>query len=111
MDVGFGSARLAKICNDSSLRVRKLGRERSAKVLRRLEQLDTSANLADFHKLPQARCHQLVGDRDEQFSADLDGPYRLIFEVANVPIPRRPDGGIDLQKVTRVRVLEITDTH
>lgn len=111
MDVGFGSARLAKVCNDTSLRVRKLGTERSAKVLLRLEQLAASANLADFHKLPQTRCHQLSADRDEQFSADLDGPYRLIFEVADDPVPRRGDGGIDLEKVTRVRVLEIADTH
>ena len=111
MEVGFASTRLAKVCNDTPSRVRKLGKERSAKLLLRLEQLAASANLADFHRLPQARCHQLKNDRDEQFSADLDGPYRLIFEVANDPVPRRPDDGIDLEKVTRVRVLEIADTH
>ncbi|WP_105032402.1 type II toxin-antitoxin system RelE/ParE family toxin [Arthrobacter ruber] len=111
MDVGFANSRLARMCNSTSLRVRKLGQERAEKLLMRLDQLAASDNLAEFHRLPQARCHQLVGGRDEQFSADLDGPYRLIFEVANIPIARLTDGGIDLSLVTRVRVLEIADPH
>ena len=111
MDVGFATSRLARMCNSASLRARKLGQERAEKVLMRLDQLVASDNLAEFHKLPQARCHQLIGDRDEQFSADLDGPYRLIFEAATDPMPRLADGGIDLTLDTRVRVLEIADTH
>ncbi|MBT2515821.1 type II toxin-antitoxin system RelE/ParE family toxin [Streptomyces sp. ISL-90] len=111
MDVGFVNSRLAKVCNETSMRVRKLGVERSDKLQQRLDQLAAAANLAEFCKLPQARCHQLRKNRDEQFSADLDGPYRLIFEVADNPIHRLDDGGIDLTLVTRVRVLEIVDTH
>ncbi|TFB75308.1 killer suppression protein [Cryobacterium glaciale] len=111
MNVGFGNAKLAKMCTTASQRVRKLGSERADKVLRRLDQLSAASNLAEFYTLPQARCHQLIGDKDEQFSIDLDGPYRLLFEIADDPIPRLSDGGIDLSQVVTVCVLEITDTH
>jgi proteic killer suppression protein len=111
MEVGFGNARLAKICNTTSLRVRKLGKERSDKVGQRLDQLAAAEDLDEFKKLPQTRCHQLSGNRDEQFSTDLDGPYRLVFEVANDPVPREQDGGIALSEVTRVLIIEIVDTH
>ncbi|WP_344751464.1 hypothetical protein [Gryllotalpicola koreensis] len=76
----------------------------------RLDQLSAAGNLREFSALPQAHCRQ-VDDRDKRFSADLDGTYRLIFEVADEPVPHRKDGGIDLGAVKAVRVLEITDHH
>jgi hypothetical protein len=45
------------------------------------------------------RCHQLIQDRDEQFAVDITGQWRLVFEVDQRPIPRTPDGGIDLKAV------------
>lgn len=50
-------------------------------------------------------------DRALQLSLDLDHPYRLIFEPANEPIPTKPDGGLDWNKVTAVRILGVEDTH
>lgn len=111
MEIGFSTARFEKVCTDKSARQRKLGSERARKLLMRLDQLSAAADLAEFTKLPQVRCHQLGADRDEQVSADLDGPYRLIFEVADDPIPRKSDGGIDTAAVHRVILIEITDTH
>ncbi len=111
MEVGFNSSRLAKLCADPALRRRRLGDERSKKVLQRLNQMDAAANMADLMALPQARCHQLTHDRDEQFSLDLDGPYRLAIEIADRPVPRRDDGGIALDRVRRITVLDIVDPH
>lgn len=111
MEIGFSSAKFAKLCMDPSIRARKLGKERARKLLLRLDQLSAAENLAKFHELPQARCHQLSADRDEQFSCDLDGPYRLIFEIAHDPPPRKPDGGFDLHAVTRIALVDIVDTH
>ena len=111
MKVGFATTRLAKTCNDTSERVRNLGVERSEKVLRRLEQLDASENLADFQKLPQVRCHHLGTRGAEQFSTNLDDSCQLLFRAADDPIPRLPDGDINIALVTRVVVLEITETH
>lgn len=111
MEVGFNSPRLAKLCTDPALRRRRLGDERAKKVLQRLNQMDAAPTLSDLMALPQARCHQLSADRDEQFSLDLDGPYRLAIEVADNPVPRRQDGGIALDQVRRVTVLGIIDSH
>jgi plasmid maintenance system killer protein len=111
LDVYFGSAAIAKLCGDPATRQRKLGPERAKKVGLRLDQMAAAANLAELEQLPQARCHELTGDRREQFSLDLDGPYRLIVEVGDEPIPRTSDGGIDREKVTILLVIEICDPH
>jgi proteic killer suppression protein len=42
---------------------------------------------------------------------DLHGGFRLIFEPADEPVPRKDDGGLDWTKVTVVRILEIKDYH
>ena len=60
---------------------------------------------------PHPHPHPLTGDRAGQFSVDLDGPMRLLFEPAELPPPTLPSGGIDWQQVSSVRLLEIGDTH
>lgn len=62
-------------------------------------------------KFPPARCHQLDGNRKGQFSVDLEHPYRLIFAPNHNPIPELEDGGINLQAVTKIKIIEIVDTH
>ncbi len=57
------------------------------------------------------RCHELLHDRVGQLSLDLDHPYRLIFEPADEPIPKKPDGGIEWTKVTAVMIIGVEDTH
>ncbi len=57
------------------------------------------------------RCHELTGDRGGQLSIDLDHPYRLIFIPDHDPIPTRTEGGLDWNRVTRILILEIADTH
>lgn len=111
MEVGFGSQAMARLFNDPARLRRKYGAERTKKILLRLTQIDAAANLEELCKLPQARCHQLKADRDEQFSLDLDGPHRLIVEIADEPVPRTDDGGIDRRHVTRFIVAEVTDPH
>ena len=60
------------------------------------------------------RLHQLSGNRVEQFAVDLNGmrnPERLIIEIANNPIPRLPDNGIDLSLVTEIEIAEVSLDH
>lgn len=47
----------------------------------------------------------------EQFAVDLKHPKRLVFEIADNPVPRKPDGGLDLASVTSVVVVEVVDYH
>jgi proteic killer suppression protein len=67
-------------------------------------------NLEMMRYLP-GRCHELKGDRSGQLSLDLDHPYRLIFEPANNPAPRKADGGLDWKGVTAVVIIGVEDTH
>jgi proteic killer suppression protein len=76
----------------------------------RLASLLAAENLVDMDKVP-GHCHALTEDRAGQFALDLWGPYRLIFEPANDPVPRTSDQGIDRPQVTQVRILEIADYH
>ncbi len=111
MEITFSSRRIAKLCNSAKEMRAKLG-DRNAKLLQqRLSEMKAADNLDDLGKLPGARCHELKGDRQGQLAVDLAHPKRLVFEAADNPKPRKPDGGLDWQRVTKVEVLEIVDYH
>lgn len=79
-------------------------------IRRRLDEIADSNNLAILKQV-HPRCHELKGDRKGKWSLDLKHPYRLVFEIANDPIPNLESGGVDPNKVTAVRILEVEDTH
>ena len=45
------------------------------------------------------------------FAVDLKQPYRLLFEPALIPFPKKEDGSTDLDKITAVRILGVEDYH
>lgn len=110
MEIIFRNAKIRKLCTDSKLALRKLGSANARKLRRRLDDLNAAESLAVLRHLP-GRCHELEADRAGQLSLDLEHPYRLILEPAANPAPLKPDGGLDWNAVTAVRVLEVTDTH
>jgi len=111
MEVGFRTRQLAKVCTDHRARQRTFGAERAKKILLRLNQMTAAASLGELMTLPQARCHPRTVGSGEQFTVDLDGPYRLLFEVADEPVPELSDGGVAVDLVHRVTVIEVTDPH
>jgi plasmid maintenance system killer protein len=96
---------MQKICNDKVEAIRKLGPERAKLLHRRIDEQHDAASLADMRALRQARCHELKANRVGQLSVDLKHPYRLIFEVADDPIPMLPNGGLDWESVQSIRIL------
>ena len=58
-----------------------------------------------------ANCHQLTAYLSGLFAVDLVHPDRLAFRPANEPLPLKPDGGIDLARVTEIEVVGIGDYH
>lgn len=111
MEIEFSSAKLAKVCNSEKESIREWGDQNARKIRQRLAELYAAETLADVSKLPPLRCHELKGNRAGQFAVDAKHPYRLIFQPAHNPVPRSKDGGIDLKKVVRIRVLEVEDYH
>ncbi len=111
MEVGFRTTQLAKACSDHRARQRRFGTERAKKILLRLNQMTAAASVGELMTLPQARCHPWSAGSGDQFTVDLDGPYRLLFEVADEPVPRLSDGGVAVDHVHQITVIEVTDPH
>lgn len=111
MKLGFSTSKLEKQCETRGSRRRAFGDERGKRLGRRLSALVAAACLEDLRGAP-GRLHELKGDRAGQFSLDLDGPYRLIFEpVLSGDENPGPSGGLSWSQVTHVRILSIEDTH
>jgi proteic killer suppression protein len=111
VEVLFQDRKLEKVCSKDSRLKRKYGVKRTKLLRHRLDQLGGAKNLEAMRETSQARCHELKGDRAGTLAVDLDHPYRLIFEPAHDPIPRKADGGLDWREVTIVRVLAVEDYH
>jgi plasmid maintenance system killer protein len=111
MNIIFKTKKFAKECNDYKLLQIHQGPQRAKLIRRRLDELKAANVLDEIKTLPQARCHELTGDRSGQISVDLDHPYRLLFRPGNNPIPLKPDGGLDWTKVTQIEILGVEDTH
>ena len=111
VDINFKNRKLEKIFNDEKKLKATYGDVRANLVMRRMAVLKNSRTLTHVPTDRPLWRHQLIGNRKEQFTVDLDGSYRLFFEVNHDPIPRKEDGGIDTDKVSAIRILEIADHH
>jgi plasmid maintenance system killer protein len=109
VEIHFDGNRLEREFNDHRLLIRRRGPRMAEVIRRRLDDLDAAPNLATMRQLP-GRCHELTGDRAGQISLDLVHPQRLIF-VSSEPVPRNPDGGLNWDQVTSVRIIGIEVTH
>ncbi len=113
MDILFKREKDRDIANNES-KLKKIfrGNPRRAKLVRaRLDELIDADNLAVMRFLPQAYCHELKEDRAGQLSVKLDKGFRMVFEVADEPIPRKSDGGLDWTRVTAIRILELAEDY
>ena len=110
MVIEFRTDKLRRQCLLEREMVKAWGPERASRLRRRLADLDAAESLADMRALP-GRTHELREDRAGQLAIDLDGPFRLIFEVADEPVPRRADGGLEWSGVRSIRIVSIEDYH
>jgi len=56
-------------------------------------------------------CHELTGDRKGELAVDVSANYRMIFEPDHDPIPKKEDGGLNWEEVTKIQINEIEDYH
>jgi len=78
---------------------------------RKLDELADADNLAVMRFLPQSYCHELKGNRANQLAVKLDKGYRMVFEPANHPGPKKKNGGLDWTQVTAIRILELSEDY
>lgn len=110
MLIVFANTKMEKLFNSEKDLTRKYGQQ-AKKIRVRMAVLRAAANLARVSNLPPERCHELSEGRAGQFAVDLMHPFRLVFEPADEPVPRKADGGIDLALVTKIRILNVEDYH
>ena len=111
MLITFKSKTLEKeFCDEKTLK-RRWGAEQAKLISRRLTELAAAENLETLKKLPQVRAHELSGNRAGQISFDVKQPYRLLIVPDHEETPRKEDGGLDWQKITKVKVLGVEDIH
>ncbi len=102
------SKAIQRLCEEDKHQRKHLGEKRAKRLKVRLSELRAVETVS---QLRVGRPHALTGDRAGQYSVDLDGPMRLLFEPSDQPPPSLEAGGIDWKQVTSVRILEIGDTH
>ena len=97
---------------NSDRELKKVYGDRMARTIQmRLAVLKNARTLTVVPTTKPDRRHQLAGDRKGQYAVDLVHPHRLIFEPGHDPVPKREDGGIDTDKVTAIKIMEVTDYH
>lgn len=108
MQVFFKNSKMEKVARSQETLDRTYGQ--SGKLIAKaLAILRAVPNLAELFKpfFRAHRCHLLRNDKRGKFSIDERNPYRILFEPKE-PVPKKVDGGIDLENVIAV---VITDLH
>ncbi len=111
MDIAYKTKKMIKIFNSQGALIREYGSERARKIKMRQDFLRAATNLAQVPVSPPTRRHELKGDRKGEFAVDLTRNYRLVFEPNHDPLPRREDGGFDLQAITAITIIAVEDYH
>lgn len=108
MDIDFATAKLRALCEQHARMAGAFGLPCAKKLQSRLADLEAVAFVAE---LVAGRPHPLKHDRLGQFSVDLHGAVRLVFEPNQNPVPRNTDKSIAWNQVNKVRIVFIGDYH
>lgn len=107
MDLQYKDKKLEKIFNSDKELSMAYGAQRAKKIKIRLAVLRNAKHLGLVPSERPERRHKLSGNRDGQWSVDLDGNFRLIFE----PVTDKNVNVIQLEEITVIRIIEVTDPH
>ncbi|MEI8259387.1 MAG: killer suppression protein [Deltaproteobacteria bacterium] len=110
VDILYNDSRLQKLCTTHKDAKKKWGNNVADRLFQRIADLSAAPNLFHAFRLP-GKCHGLSDDLAGTYAMRLDGGWRFIFEPANDPVPVLPDGGIDVNKVTIIRIVSVEDYH
>ena len=110
MKIDYKKNKLKKQLSDAS-EIKKAFGVNAKRVSSRLDDITASPNLLVLMQIASANCHPLSGDRIGEWALDISGNFRLIFEIADNPLPKTPGGSIDTLLVKSICILEIIDYH
>lgn len=81
------------------------------KIKERMKQLAEADNLSIIALLPALRLHPYKGARVGEWSVDIKENWRIIFEIAQNPIPQKEDGGVNIILITAIKIVSVEDPH
>lgn len=110
MEISYKNRKLEKQLTDPREMAKSFG-QLAIKIKMRLKNLKDADNLSIMRTIPAARCHELTGDRKGELAVDVSGNYRMIIEPLHDPIPKKDDGGLNWEAVTKIQINEIEDYH
>jgi toxin HigB-1 len=111
MDLYFADQQLAGRCASRGEIHRLWGAQCAQVICRRLEHLASADDLSVIAAITPARLRRLDGARDGQWAIDAFPPVRLVFEPYAQQMRLRPDGAVDMSRVTAIRILGIEEDH
>lgn len=98
MKITYKNNKIKKVCTNISEAEKRHGLEMAEKIMLRIDQISAALSVEMMIQFRIGRCHQLKGNRKNQFAVDLVHPYRLVFEKK----------GTEIQIAN---ILEIIDYH
>lgn len=111
MDIAFRTRKLEKTLNSERELRKQYGKHMAEQLKARLAVLKNARTLADVPSSRPDRRHPLRGEREGQHAVDLVHPRRLVFAPNHEPVPKRSDGGIALNRITAITIIEVVDYH
>lgn len=86
MKITYKNNKIKKVCTNVSEAEKRHGLEMAEKIMLRIDQISAALSVEMMIQFRIGRCHQLKGNRKNQFAVDLVHPYRLVFEKKGTEI-------------------------
>ena len=83
MQIDYKTRKLEKVCTIAYEAEKQYGHAMAEKIQQRIDEISAAPNVEMMILFKIGRCHQLKGDRNNQYAVDLVHPYRLVFEKKN----------------------------
>jgi plasmid maintenance system killer protein len=108
MEIAFKSKKLEKRLTVPSELQRFYGTFAKAITLR-INEFRSTGSLGTIKNRHHA--HKLRAELDGCISVNITANYRMLFKPNNDPLLLKADGGIDLDQVTKILIINIIDYH
>ena len=80
LEIRYKNNKLKKICTIRYEAVKKHGEKMAEKIHQRIDEISSAESIEEMIRYKIGRCHELQGNRKDQFAVDLVHPFRLVFE-------------------------------
>lgn len=98
MHITYKNNKIKKICTDATTATKIHGSRMADIIHQRIDEITSSESVEFMLKFRIGRCHELEGNRKDQYAVDLVHPYRLVFNKQE-------------NEIQIAHILEIVDYH